>query len=510
MQSVSQFGSRLRPLAALWGAVVVFTACASLPENVERSPSSALRDTQATALAQLVAALQPPPGTSGFRLLAAGDVAYDSRLALINRAERSLDLQYYAIIGDPSTAGLFAAMRQAAARGVRVRLLLDDLSTAAHDQDLARFAALTNVQVRIFNPFPAGRANLLTRFLFSAGDFARVTRRMHNKLFIADNALAIAGGRNLGAGYFRGTDELTFADLDVLIAGPAVTTISNVFDQYWNNNLAYPIHAFVKEPPPAKPTSDAPPLAQPQRQSRFNLADLHLVWARGKVLADDPDKLDIDSAADGDGPVMRDVLSLLRGARRELLIISPYLIPSQEALDIFAELRKAGVSIRVLTNSLATTDAPAVHGAYARRRPELLQMGVAIHELRPTPGDGGGWLGSSSSSSRSSLHAKAVLVDGRILFVGSLNLDPRSASKNTEDGLIIASNELAEQLTRIFEQGTSPKNSYVLRIAADGHSLDWVTQGDKGETHYSSEPEAGFWRRLITPLLDVTLPENLL
>lgn len=363
---------RLTPLAA-WVVVscLVLAACASLPANVDRVPSHALRAAADTPLAQAVAAALPGDHLSGFRIMAAGDVAYSARVVLADNAQRSLDLQYYWVEADPPTRSLFAAIRRAAARGVRVRLLLDDLAAVHHDAGLSRLASLPNVQVRVFNPFVAGRANALTRMLFSVGDLGRLTRRMHNKLFIADNALAIVGGRNLSAAYFSDDQNQNFADLDMLVAGPAVRAFSRVFDEYWNDRLAYPIGALVPSldsvaadvPRGSDRTADITTVDM--SASRFDLSDMRLVRAPARVLADKPDKA-IDGATTGDDVVYRDVLSILRAARREVLIISPYFIPVDEVETLLRDLRERGVSVRVLTNSLASTDMPPVFAAYSR------------------------------------------------------------------------------------------------------------------------------------------------
>jgi putative cardiolipin synthase len=517
MRSAS--GSRYYRLAPLVGWVVVpvaiLTACASLPKNVDRVPSHALRDTTDTPLARSVAAAIPGDRLSGFRIMAAGDVAYSARLVLADNARRSLDLQYYWVASDAPTRSLFAAFRRAAARGVRIRLLLDDLAAVRHDAGLARLARLPNVEVRVYNPFVIGRANVLTRTLFSVGDLARVTRRMHNKLFIADNALAIVGGRNLTAEYFSDDETQNFADLDLLVAGSAVHTLSNVFDEYWNNDLAYPIGTLVPPPEPASPDAHEMPVPAPSTTtvdmsaSRFDLADMRLIRAPARVLADKPDKATDGGTSGEDAIVYRDVLSILRSAKREVLIISPYFIPVDEVDAVLRDLRARGVTVRVLTNSLASTDMPPVFAAYARHRVELLRMGVELYELRPMPGEPRGLL-KSFKQSKTALHAKAAVVDGRIVFVGSMNLDPRSKLENTEDGLILFSPELGARMARIFARGAQPENSYSVRLDADGRNLHWITRRPEGEAQYSCDPDAGFLRRLLTPLLRLTVPEKAL
>jgi phosphatidylserine/phosphatidylglycerophosphate/cardiolipin synthase-like enzyme len=507
--------ARRRALAGL-GVLALLGSCASLPRDVARVPSHALDDFATTRLGQQVAAMQPNPDASGFRLLPSGDAAYDARVALVDQAQRSLDLQYYLIENDPPIRELFAHIRRAAERGIRVRLLLDDLRTASHDAALARFAARPNVQVRLFNPFPAGRSSSVSRFLLAAGDLSRLSRRMHNKLFVADNAVAIAGGRNLGAAYFQRTDDVNFADLDVLVAGPVVRDLSRSFDRYWNSRLAYPIAALAEPPAPGAAEGRVPTdaeLAAPGSPPRRSPADLQLVWrlvwAPARVLVDRPSKVD-GASRPGDPPViLDDVLAIVRGATRSVVIVSPYFIPTAEVTDALRELRSRGVVVRVLTNSLATTDVPAAHAAYARHRPELLALGVELHELRATPSRRSAFLGSSKSS-RSSLHAKAILVDGHVLFVGSMNLDPRSAVENTEVGLLIDSADLGAQISRLFAQGVRPEDSYAVRLGTDGRTIEWITGDASGERRDSHDPEAGFWRSLTNVFLGMTIPEGLL
>jgi phosphatidylserine/phosphatidylglycerophosphate/cardiolipin synthase-like enzyme len=324
--------------------------------------------------------------------------------------------------------------------------------------------------------------------------------------------LAVAGGRNLTAAYFSDDQDQNFADLDLLVGGAAVRRLSRVFDEYWNSDLTYPIEALVTLPGPQAPGAPHGPATAPEggmSVSRFDLTDLKLVPAPVRVLADKPEKVTFPSGGDEQPIVYDDVLSILRGAQHEVLIMSPYFIPVDEILALLQDLRARGVSLRVLTNSLASTDMPPVFAAYARRRRQLLQTGVELYELRPTPGEPRGLL-KSFTPSKTALHAKAALVDQRIVFVGSMNLDPRSKLENTEDGLVIFSSELGARMAGIFARGTSPANSYAVHLSQDGRTITWVAQGPDGQVHYSHEPEAGVLRRLLIPLLRVTLPEALL
>jgi cardiolipin synthase C len=491
---------------------LLLAGCASLSRDVERVPSQALEDPGDTALGRLVAAQQPGPDLSGFQLVPSGMRAYAARLALVERAEHTLDLQYYSIERDSLTRALFVAIRQAAERGVRIRLLIDDLSAVHHDEGLLRFASHPNIEVRLFNPFPAGRTDTISRYLFAATELSRLTRRMHNKLFIADNALAITGGRNLGAAYFRAASERSFIDLDVLIGGPAVQRLSRVFDWYWNSRLSYPVSAVVRRAAhettearrePSAPTESAavgPP---------FDLTAAALVWAPARVLADWAKKVESNGRPPDRMMILDDVLATLRRAERDVTIVSPYFIPGDELTGVLRQLRAGGVHVRVLTNSLASTDVPAVHAAYARHRGDLLALGVELHELRALPGQRSGFLGSSGSSSPSTLHAKALVVDGHLVFVGSMNLDPRSAYQNTELGVLVDSPELGAELLHIVDQAMSQENSYEVGLTQRGR-IEWVARGPGGEERFTHDPDAGLWKRAAAAFLGVVIPQELL
>ena len=541
----------LRALLAAW--LLVLGACASLPQQIERSPSQALADPLRTALGRAVTAAQPRPGQSAFRLVAEGSDALDARQLLAERAQRTLDLQYYIVRNDAPTRSLMAAVRAAADRGVRVRMLIDDMQTEGLDAALDAFSQHRNIELRLFNPFPGQRANLLTRLLSAPGELGRLNRRMHNKAFIADNAVAIAGGRNLGAEYFLQDERMNFADLDIVAAGPVVRDMSRSFDRFWNSDLAYPIQAFAqdaREAPPAPalaedapaeaPQASAAPAAAaaaPSAQARASaaaeslaaaappepmapargatLAALlgrfgELTWASSFLLADAPAKIEFGSDS-GDELIIADNLeALLRRARRDVTIVSPYFVPGTWGMELIGELRARGVRVRVLTNSLAATDVPRVHAGYTRYRRQLLEMGVELHELQPLPGRPRGWLGSVGSS-QASLHAKAAVVDGRVAFVGSLNLDPRSMRSNTEMGVVIDSLTLSRQLLDLYEQSVSPENSFRPRLAADGRSLEWLSKSDGGaEQRFTHEPEADLMRRLIHRVLGPLAPDALL
>ncbi|MCJ0761689.1 phospholipase D family protein [Variovorax terrae] len=518
-------------LLAAWLA-----GCASLPPPGERPVSTALADPQDTRLGQLVLARQAADGAhhpSGFRLLVNAQLAYAGRLALIEAAQQTLDLQYYAIHADSSTERLLEAMRDAARRGVRIRILLDDFNTVGPDAQVLRLAHEPGVQIRLFNPLPGSRHSLVGRVLGSLGEISRLQQRMHNKLFIADNAIGITGGRNLGDTYFGESADSNFVDVDVLAAGAIVRDLSASFDSYWNNQLAYPVQALVSRaeldalqatepatpaapPPPASATAtvlpDTAPAADPLA-ARLELQKITLTWAPAIMLADKPDKIAAaDEEADREDTLVDGLLNLMAQARRDLLIISPYFVPGSRMMALFADLRARGVRIRVLTNSLASNDAPAAHVGYARYRTALLRMGVELYEMRselPNPHRAFGSSGSGAgSSSRAMLHAKLLIQDTRLLVVGSMNLDLRSQLQNTEIALLIRSPAMARDTAALIEPHLLD-SAYRVELRPDGGLL-WHAPLGSGAPDTTHEPDTSLGLRLMLRLIAPFAPDELL
>jgi len=528
--------SRAAGLLGIFLASVLLAACGSLPPNVGRQETQALQDPASTRLFQRISALMPQPTTarndSGLRLLGNSEEAYGSRLALIQAAEKTLDLQYYSIHYDSSTEALLRRLQAAAARGVRIRILVDDFNTAGDNAEVLRLDQVPGIQVRLFNPLFGPRASQAGRILSSLFDFNRIQQRMHNKVFIADNALAVAGGRNLGDEYFGQGADSNFLDLDLLVAGRLVQDLSRSFDRYWNDELAYPVATLLTQAErerlgsaQAQPvTSDAPdatgsasPLPQPPRPvpgARDVARDIlqgrmELVWAPALLLADKPTKIDSDDPNDPEATVVDDLLHLLDRAHRDLLIVSPYFVPGDAMMKTFSALRARGVRVRVLTNSLASNDAPLAHAGYARHRKALLQLGVELYELR-SHGETRRRLFGSTPQSRASLHSKALVMDGRLLVVGSMNLDRRSALQNTELGIVVQSRVLARELTHNLEETLA--DCYRVEVTADGQ-LRW--QGPPDAAHpegqvYDSEPEASTSLKLMLDLVGPFAPDELL
>ena len=500
------------PTALLLSALL--GGCAELPSLEGRTPSLTLTDTAQTKLAQAVLPLAAQhPGVSGIYALSDGRDAFAARALLAAAAERTLDVQYYIWHKDITGTLLFDALRQAAERGVRVRLLLDDNNTSELDDTLALLARQPNLEIRLFNPF-ALRSPRALGFLT---DFSRLNRRMHNKSFTADNQATIVGGRNVGDEYFGAAGDVLFADLDVLVIGPVVGAVSHDFDRYWNSPSAYPATSLIKPPK----TGDAGEIAaeadriddteaaeeyvRAMRTSPFvqQLIERQLPfeWAPTRLISDDPAKV-LDKARPGSG-VAANLKNLLGVPNKELDLVSPYFVPGKSGTQAFAELAKEGVNVRILTNALEATDVAAVHAGYAKWRKPLLQAGVTLYESRRSWDENDarektGRFGSSASS----LHAKTFAVDDQRIFVGSFNFDPRSIDLNTEMGLVIDSPVLAGKLGQAM-RGTIPQRAYQVLLNPDG-SLYWIARDAKGGiTRYDTEPGTSVWKRMGVAILSV-------
>jgi phosphatidylserine/phosphatidylglycerophosphate/cardiolipin synthase-like enzyme len=514
---------------------VGIAGCAWLPETVERPVSHALATPTDTALGQLVLARKTHASTqadSGFHLLDNAAQALAARLALADAAQQTLDIQSYAIHADDTTDRLLDALRRAAARGVRLRILLDDFNTSGKDAQVLQLAWVPGIELRLLNPLPGSRNSMVMRVLSSLPNAARLQRRMHNKIFVADNAIAIAGGRNLGATYFGQGSDNNFVDLDVLAAGGVVRELSQSFDQFWNSPLAYPAQSLVTladlnalrgpdpGPPRALQMTPAPAAPPPgnalgqaltrraaQDHAVVDLASLPLVWAPSVVLADKPSKLEAsqEETQEAGNTLVDGLLQLLSRARQDVLIVSAYFVPGPRMMSQLASIKKRGVRIRVLTNSLAANDAPATHLGYARYRKELLAMGVELYEMRAEQPGRLTFFGSSTS--RASLHSKLLVIDGRLLVVGSMNLDPRSRLQNTEVALLILSPELARAATQKIEP-TLADGAY--KVSLNDGQLRWHGPADAGLETSDIEPDASLGRRLLLLLMAPFAPDEML
>ena len=465
-----------------------------------------------TSLGHIIAAETGGKNLSGFRLLTSGEEALGDLIALADHAERTLDIQYYIIQQDDSARILLHHVRLAADRGVRVRVLVDDLNTAGEDRRFMHLSEHVNVEVRVFNPFPGGRHNTWTRVLASANDFGRINHRMHNKLFVADNALAITGGRNIGDQYFTRDQHNNFIDLDVVAAGAIVPELSASFDAFWNSQFAYPI-ASVAEPVNAEPASPPPSDGGDSAgvnwlEGELRSGKVQLTWVPATVLADRPAKIASETSPDEEVTIANNIGALMRSAKQELIVISPYFVPGQDGVALFAKLVGEGVHIRILTNSLASTDSPLVHNGYSHYRVALLKLGIGLSEVRPELGQKRARFHPFRSST-ASLHAKALVIDQKTVFIGSMNMDARSAYTNSELGLVIRSAEIARQVTSLLDD-ISADGSYRLQLIGHSDQIEWSSGEGALEKKWYIDPETTrpqrFWLKMAAPFA----PEELL
>jgi cardiolipin synthase C len=492
-------------------AFLVLSGCAGLPRHVEKTRSVAFQEPDTTTLGRIVVSGEVGKNLSGIRLLSSGDEALASLITLADHAERTLDIQYYIIHEDDSTRTLLHHVRLAADRGVRVRVLVDDLNTVGEDRRFMHLSSHANVEVRVFNPFTVGRFWTWTRFLASAANIRRINHRMHNKLFVADNALAITGGRNIGDAYFTLDPHSNFVDLDVVAAGAIVPELSASFDEFWNSKYAIPIGSVAS----AVDTEGAPaPLVEAEMSVNANWLEheldahnVQLIWVPATVLADQPAKIASETSPEEEVTIASDIAALMKSANQELIIISPYFIPGKQGVALLSELVARGVRIRILTNSLASTDSPLVDIGYSRYRVPLLKLGIDLREMRPKLGQRHARF-HPFRSSNASLHAKALVIDQKIVFIGSLNMDERSARINSELGLVISSSEIARQVTSLLDD-LSSDSSYKLQLDADDR-VEWVS-GDAGtQKTWHTDPETSRTERLWLRLLSPLAPDELL
>jgi putative cardiolipin synthase len=486
--------------------------CATLPEDFERPVSHAYMDTGDTLLGQARRdEITAHPGQSGFLLLGNGLDAFVARAVLAQTAERSIDAQYYLLHNDLIGALFIDQLLKAADRGVRVRLLVDDMDLGGRDLGAAVLDSHPNMEVRIFNPF-SRKTGRLTQFVTRMGS---VTRRMHNKSFTVDNQAAILGGRNIGNEYFEADPDLAFADLDVLVIGPVVEEVSTAFDLYWNSELAYPALVLKGTSPTPEEIgqkrqklsefvaqqSDSDYLAALRESDLANNIRQKTVrfdWGKAEVIYDLPEKIqqDFDQTQYHLAPQLGPYFA---GVQKELIIFSPYFVPGKKGTTFLTQLSRRGVRVRILTNSLASTDVGIVHSGYAKYRKNLLRDGVELYELnkRLTPQQRKEKKGSHGSST-ASLHAKSFVFDRQTVFIGSLNLDPRATLHNTEIGVVLDSTELGGGMGQWFDDNIE-EIAFRLELLNGKDKTErivWHGVEDGKPVEFYTDPYTGFWRRL--------------
>ncbi len=495
----------MRSVLLIGLTAMLLAACGGGTRTFVQNPSFAPDAPTATTLTKSVKDLgDPGDGRSGVRLIGNGEEALAARLALANAAEMTIDAQYYLLHND-LTGQIFAwSLLEAADRGVRVRLLLDDMDTASYDAATAALDSHPNIEIRLFNPFWRDQ-NIIVAGLT---DFRRINRRMHNKSMTADNAMSIVGGRNVGDEYFLAKREMNYSDLDVLVAGPVVDEVSTNFDEYWNSRFAVPARAVIKEPGEfsldearnrleeiigdARNTRYAEVVGQAARQN-FTRSTLKFDWVPAKMYSDPPSKA---AGADDEGEILASQLApYFSGSTSEVQIISAYFVPRRRGTEWLTELGERGVEVSVVTNSLASNDVKPVYAHYAKERRRLLEGGVNLYELRPDA-DQEAQRGVNWGESRSGLHAKAFTIDNRYMFVGSFNWDPRSVNINTEMGILIDSEAFTTRAVKTLRDALGAE-TYAVRLEED-ERISWTETDPDGtkRIHYS-EPTGSGWDHFV-------------
>lgn len=480
--------------------------CATINFDTPKTESTAIAPDATTYLGKRIGGLDDEhPGQSGFYTLSDGVDALAARYVLAGRAERTIDLMYFVLKPDPAGSALIIALLDAADRGVRLRVLIDDAEIISYDQGASALAGHPNIEIRIWNPF----ARSVPVWLNAVTDFRRINRRMHNKAFIADNQIAVIGGRNLAAEYFAARPDVVFRDLDVACVGPIVQEVSAMFDLYWNHKLAVPVHMLTEAP--EDPATALQAARQRITKRRDELADGpyagvlnnaivqtiatsedDLFWAPYTLLYDSPDKGLKKRPQELEPLITPQLLEAADQVEKELIIITPYFVPRKPAMALFRELRERDVKLRVITNSLASTNQTLVQSGYAGTRKRLLGMGVLLNEINPTSNqlqqarDG-------ITAGAGTLHAKVFIADRQRFFIGTFNFDPRSAYINTEMGVIINDPEMANEFATAVE-ASLPAMTYTVTMNDRG-SLRWLDESGDEPVTYTREPETGFWKR---------------
>ena len=494
----------------LFSAGLLIAGCATtLPFDYDRTPSAALENPEQTELGRFFQPeLKAHPGKSGVLLVPTGEWGFRTRAGLSNQAEKTIDVQYY--IWDADTSGRIIAERllRAADRGVRVRMLLDHLTTKDTDFKFSQMDDHPNIEIRLYNPFANRRFQLL-EFLFS---LERLNHRMHNKAFIVDNAMAIVGGRNIGNNYFGVDAASNFRDLDLAIVGPVVQDVSTSFDQFWNSEFAVPISSVVEERLSeqdlqekksnlylwVEELEDYPyPIDTTPDDVMAKLKDFRedFIWATAKIIYDEADKPEAKEEEVADQLIL-----LGKEKDREVIIEAAYVVPGPEGVERTRINKEKGIRQRLLTNSLATNDVAAAHAGYAKYRRDLIRNGLELYELRPDARSVKRNWSLVAGRSKASLHTKAFVADGEVVVIGSFNVDPRSTALNTEIVIVVESPELATQVLEYMDEGVQPENSYRVVLEADAETgterLVWITEIEGETVRYYSDPEVSLWRRV--------------
>ncbi|MDR3424099.1 MAG: phospholipase D family protein [Alphaproteobacteria bacterium] len=521
----------MRSLYGVLALLVLATGCATrLPASYyARVDTHALEDTSNTRLGRAYEqAAAKHPGLSGFHLLPTGPEALMMRIALIEASQRSIDMQYFSTHDDTTGKLLLEAVARAADRGVRVRMLLDDWNLDDFEAGAVSLDTHPNIEIRVFNPYSTRDESFFAHFGNVFSDIRQFTRRMHNKAIIFDNQIAIMGGRNLGDEYFDASPDINFQDIDVFASGPITRQISKNFDAYWNSEESFPISALNLPPPNAQTIERLNDEMKAHWQDMIKSpigkqlnkiplprevknGDVPLIWARAELAADSPGKIDLPSEDAISAPGIR-IDALVNKAQREFIVFTPYFVPLDSGVEELTALVARGVAVRIVTNSLSSTDMVPAQAGYSHYREALVKGGVELYEIKSSQPKHA-LKSMFEPSSQNGLHAKIYMIDRKDLVLGSFNLDPRSAQLNTEQVLVIHSPELCAKIARLFEEATSPASSYRVMLAnavpiADRPDIQegdliWVTEENGKTVYYDFNPHAGFWRNVIDGIFSI-------
>lgn len=488
----------------------LLVACSSLPDNTT-PPSTALYQSDSSQLSVSVKEQRQKLGLASDEtlmfLLETGVDSFVTRIALIEDAQESIDLQYYLFHSDLSGGLIAAALWQAAERGVRVRLLVDDIDLDGQDKRIEGLNAHPNFEVRVFNPFIRGQSRM-TQYVTGLG---KVTRRMHNKSFTVDGSVAILGGRNLADEYFTASDEVSFGDLDVVFAGESVREVQQAFDLYWNDSLSYNIELLTDYRPQP---SDLAALSarfdafiKDNKKSQYVEAvyDNHLIElihenekaqyvGKTVVLYDDPKKI-VSSRDKQEYNLAPKLHPYVAATKEELIMISPYFVPGKEGLELIQEVVDRGVKVKIFTNSMMSNDVSLVHAGYSKYRKALLEMGVELYEIDSRELDDLYEKSNKkrpSNASKLSLHAKYYVMDRSMAFIGSFNLDPRSRNENTEIGILTESEELGRYLAQKFDNDI---DVVAFKLTLEDGDIVWTKMKDGKAIRYTNDPYSSWWDR---------------
>ncbi|MCU4394613.1 phospholipase D family protein [Acinetobacter parvus] len=504
-------------LAIYCSIAITVTGCSTLPKHtIESIPETALQvDTAQTTLAQIIQPLQEQhPELTGYLVLFEPLEALSARLRLIDKAEKTLDLQYYIWDNDKVGALALHALIRAADRGVRVRLLIDDNNAKSTEGIFLALAQHPNIEVKLFNPYRFRKYRALDMIL----DLKRINRRMHNKSFIADHQVALIGGRNMTNQYYNVSDNYQFSDVDVMLLGTAVKDISHSFDEYWNHEYAYKVQEVVKQSAhhlsyeSLKRQLDEhykrvtvqnylDLTSNSQAIDSLMSRDIQLDWVKAEVVKDSPDK--IKSKAKKKEHLNFQLIQHLEQPEKNVDLISAYFVPEKKGAKMLTDLAKDGVKVRVLTNSFKANDVAVVHAFYGKYRQNLLEHGVQLYEFLPalnkndldknTEDLAKKAKVSIKGLSRSSLHAKLMALDEKQVFIGSFNFDPRSAYLNTEIGVLLNSPPLAQAVHTTMDENLS---KYAYKLVLDANKkITWQRQTPQGPVIYTKEPRMKWWQR---------------